>query len=130
MKKKIEFHLVMCKRKLHFSDDITIVKNDKNYWLPVSRVDDCERFILPKIDALKRTAGLISHVSETTFTFMSILDKITYGYFLTIPNPMIEWRFNILLSRNPKIVRIFKNSAHPLIRKYNHISIDVHDDEQ
>ena len=120
----------MCKLKLHFSDDFTIVKNDKYYWLPVSAVVDFERFLISKIDALKRTAGLFSLVSETTFTFLSTLDKDTYEYYLTIPKSMIEWRFNILLSRNPKLVRIFENSAHPLIRKCNHINNDERDDEQ
>ena len=120
----------MRKLNLHFSDDITIVKNDKYYWSPVSAVVDFERFILSKIDALKGTVGLFSHVSGTTYTFISTLDKITYEYYSTIPKPMIQWRFIIILSRNPKLVRIFKNSAHPLIRKYNHINNDEDDDEQ
>ena len=67
----------MCKLKLHFSDDITIVKDDKYYWPPVSAVVDFERLIFSKIDALKRTVGLFSHISETTSTFISTLDKIT-----------------------------------------------------
>ena len=120
----------MCKLKLHFSDYITIVKNDEYYWLPVSALVDFERFILSKIDALKRTAGLFSHVSESTFTFISTLDKITYEYYLTIPKPMIAWRFNLLLSRNPELGQIFQNGTHPLIRKYKCINNDEHDDEQ
>ena len=83
-----------------------------------------------KFDAFERLGHLFSHVSETTFTFRSTPDKITYEHYLTIPKPMIEWRFNILLCRNPELVRIFKNSTHPLIRKYNCINNDEHDDEQ
>ena len=43
---------------------------------------------------------------------------------------MIERRFIILFSRNPEFVRIIENSAHPLIRKNNHLNNDEHDDEQ
>ena len=127
--KKIEFYLVMCMVKLHFSDDITIVKNDKHYWFPVSAVVSFERFILSKTDALKRTAGLFSQVSETTFTFISTLDKITYEYYLKKLKPMIEWRFIILVSRNSELAQKLENSTHPLFRKHNYINNDEHDDE-
>ena len=43
---------------------------------------------------------------------------------------MIEWKFNIILFRNPKLVQIFENSTHLLIRKYKHKNNDEHDDEQ
>ena len=95
----------MCKLKLLFSDVITIVKNDKYYWTPLSALVDFRKFILSKIDALERLGQLFAHVSETTFTFISTPDKITYEHYLTIPNPMIEWRFKILLSRNPELAQ-------------------------
>ena len=120
----------MCKLKLHFSDVIVIVKNDKYFWFPLSAPDDFTKFILSKIDAFERLGHLFSHVSETTFTFISTPDEFTYEHYLTIPKPMIEWKFNILLSRNPELAQIFENSTHPLIRKYNHINNDEHDDEQ
>ena len=120
----------MCKLKLHFSDVIVIVKNDKYFWSPLSAQDDFTKFVLTKIDAFERLRHLFSHVSETTFTFISTLDRILYEYYLTIPKPMIEWRFNLLLYRNPELVQIFENSTHPLIRKYNYINNDEHDDEQ
>ena len=129
-KKNFEFYLVMCKLKLHFSEVIVIVKNDKYYWFPQSAPVDLDKFILSKIDALERPGRLFSHVSETTFTFISTPDKITYEHYLTIPKPMIERRFIILLSRNPELAQIFENSTHPLIRKYNYINKDEHDDEQ
>ena len=119
----------MCKLKLHFSDVIVIVENDKYYWDPLSAHDDFSKFILSKIDAFERLGLLFSHVSETTFLFISTLDKITYKHYLTIPKPMMECRFKILLRRNPDLVRISENSTHPLIRKYNYINNDEHDDE-
>ena len=125
-KTNFEFHVVGCKLKLHFSDVIAIVKNDKYYWDPLSALVYFRKFI-SKIDALERPGHLFSHVSETTFTFQSTPDKITYEHYLSIPKPMIECRFIILLSENPELVQMFENSTHPLIRKNNHIN---NDDEQ
>ena len=107
-----------------------IVKNAKYYWGPLSSLDVFSKFILSKIDAFGKLGHFFSHVSETTFTFISTPDKITYEHYLTIPKPMIEWIFNIVLSRNPDLVQIFENSTHPLIRKYNCINNEEDDKEQ
>ena len=128
--KKIEFYLIVCKLKLHFSGVIIIVKNDKYFWFPRSAPVDFEKFILSKSDVLQRTRGLFSHVPENTVTFLSTPYKITYEHYLTISKPMIEWRFKILLVRHPKLAQIFENRTHPLIRKYKCINNDEHDDEQ
>ena len=80
----------MCKLKLHLSDVIVIVKNDKFYWDPLSAVGLFGKFILSKIDALERPGHKVSHVSETIFTFISTPDKSTYEHYLTIPKPIIE----------------------------------------
>ena len=120
----------MCRLKLHFSDVIVIVKNDKYYWNPLSALVYFRKFILSKIDALELLGHLFFHVSETNFTSISTPGKIIYEHYLFIPKPMIEWRFNILLSRNPELVQIFENSTHPLIRKNKCINNDENDDEQ
>ena len=54
-------------------------------------------------------------------TFISDIKFITFEHYLSVPKSMIEWKFNILLAITPKLVRIFENSTHPLIRKYNRI---------
>ena len=96
--------------KLHFSDVVVIVKNDKNYWGPLSAHVYFRKFILSKIDALERLGHLFSHVSETTFTFISTPDKITNEHYLTILKPMIEGRFNILVTRNPNLCKDSKTA--------------------
>ena len=59
----------MCKLKLHFSDVIVIVKNNKYYWGPLSAHDCFRKIILSKFNGLERLGHLFSKVSETTFTF-------------------------------------------------------------
>ena len=44
---------------------------------------------------------------------------MTYEHYIKNAKPMIEWKFNLLLAKNPNLARIFENSTHPLIRKYD-----------
>ena len=50
---------------------------------------------------------------------------MTYEYYLTQPKSMLEWKLNAILAKNPKLVTIFDDSIHPLIRKYTRIYYDV-----
>ena len=43
---------------------------------------------------------------------------------------MVEWKFNMLLARNPKLVRIFEGSTYPLIKKSNYIKNNKDDNKQ
>ena len=61
-------------------------------------------------------------------TFIADFKHVVYDHYLTHPKPMIEWKFNLLLAKNPNLVKIFKNGNHPLIRKYQYINEDDNDD--
>ena len=43
---------------------------------------------------------------------------MTFEYYLTQPKPMLEWKLNAILYKNPRLVTLFDDSFHPLIRKY------------
>ena len=45
---------------------------------------------------------------------------MTYEHYLIVPKPMIEWRLNAVLAKNPEIIKKIRNTFHPLIRKYSH----------
>ena len=49
---------------------------------------------------------------------------MTYEYYLTQPKPMLEWKLNAILAKNPELIKILGNSSHPLIRKYQYINED------
>ena len=121
--KKFIFFLIICKWKLHFSDIINAVKNDK-WWCSLSAGSLLRNFLSPKIKIVERSGHLLSHISEMNITFISDLKNITYEYYLSLPKSMIEWKFNTLLAKNPKLVTIFESSTHPLIGNYNRINED------
>ena len=121
--KKFIFSLILCRWKSHFSDTIVTVKNDK-WWCSLSAGFYLRNFLLSKIIFLERPGHLFSHISAMNITFISDLKNITYEHYLSIPKSMMEWKFNILLAKNPKLLRIFENSTHPLKRKYNRTNED------
>ena len=40
---------------------------------------------------------------------------------------MLEWRLNIMLAKDPQLVKKLGNSSHPLIRKYRYLFDDDDD---
>ena len=57
------------------------------------------------------------------------LRNMTYEYYLKQPKPLLEWILNKKLAKNPELIKIFKNSSHPLIRKCQHIIHNEEDEE-
>ena len=120
--KKTGFYLIICKWKLHFSDTIVSVKS--NTWYSVSAGYCLRKFFLTKIKYFERYGLKFSHISEMKITFISDLRNMLYRHYLNQPKSMLKWKLNALLAKNPKLIEIFGNRSHPIIRKYQHINED------
>ena len=57
-------------------------------------------------------------------TLLTDIRNMTYKHYLQQPKSMSEWKLNALLAKNPELVKLFGNSSHPIIRKYQHINED------
>ena len=53
---------------------------------------------------------------------------MTYEYYLAHQKPMLEWKLNAILLKNPRLVTLLDDSLHPLINKYARIYYDVDGD--
>ena len=54
----------------------------------------------------------------------TINDKMfmTYNYYITCPMPTVELKLNMILSKNPHLIKSFKRShINPLFQKYSYI---------
>ena len=51
-------------------------------------------------------------------TFIVDWRRMTYEYYLSLPKPMIGGNLNAMLYKNLRLVTLFDDSIHPLIRKY------------
>ena len=57
-------------------------------------------------------------------TLISDLRNMTYEQYFTQPKPMLEWKLNAILTKNPEFIKTLGNNSHPLIRKDQHIKDD------
>ena len=81
-------------------------------------------FVLSKIKDYERQGYIFSHISEMKIAFITDLSKMTYEHYLNQPKCMFEWKLNVILAKNPLLIKIFENTSHPLIRKYQYINED------
>ena len=123
--KKFVFYINICKWKLHFSERIISVKNDK--WCRLSADFYLREFLLSKNKFFERCGYKFSHICEMNITFLSHPKNMNYEHYLNQPKSMLKWKLNLLLNKNPELISIFENSFHPIIRKFRHINED--DDE-
>ena len=121
--KKFEFYMVICKWKIHFSNIVVTVKSN-----PCHRFN-LREFSLSKIKYYERRQHTFSHISEMNILFISDLRNMTYEHYLKQPKSMLEWRLNIILAKNPELVKILGNISHPLIRKHKLLFDDDDDDD-
>ena len=116
--KKISFYLIICKWKTHFSNTIVSVKSDT--WM--SKSDDIflRDFVLSKIRCYERHGYIFSHISEMKITFITDLRNMIYEHYLIQSKCMFEWKLNVILAKNPELLRFLENTSHPLIIKNHH----------
>ena len=58
-------------------------------------------------------------------TFIADFKHMVYKHYLKNPKPMLDWKFNLLLYKNPNLVTLFDDSIHPMIRKYDPIYYNI-----
>ena len=63
-----------------------------------------------------------------TITFITHYENMTFKHYLNQAKIMIEWRLNMILAKNPQLVKLLGNRPHPSIRKYSHLFDDDDDD--
>ena len=114
---KLAFYQFICKWKLHFSDTIVSVKSDT--WSSISGGCYLRNFLSSKIEFFVRQGHKFSHLSEINISFISDLRNMTYEHYLQQPKPMLEWGINVILAKNPELIKSL-NRSHipPIIRKY------------
>ena len=121
--KKFESYTIICKWILHFSDTIVSVKSD--VWWIISENYYLRNFLISKIKYFESQYHKSSQISEMNITFIANWRKMTCEYYLSPPKPMIEWKLNAILHKNPQLVTLLDDSIHPLITKYARIYHDV-----
>ena len=119
---KNSIFLNKCGFKLIFNSDFSKSILIETVFQHNSMFMNLKRFFLYHIDIFIDKGYIFSHINEMNIT--SVIDKmyITYNYYITCPMPMVERRLNMIIAKNPHLIKslnIFH--IHPLIRKYSYI---------
>ena len=120
--KNFDCYLTICKWKIHFSSTVIDVKS--NEWCCISDDYYFREFVLSKYRYYEKRGHKFSHISKMNITFVAHPRNITYEHYLAQPKSILEWKLNALLAKKPKLIGIFGNSSHPLIRENQHINED------
>ena len=121
--KKLEFYIMFCKWKLHFSDTILNVEFDRLFNIKRRYASwNLRTNLISKIEYFESKGYNFSHISEMNITFITDLRNMTYEHYIKIPKSMLEGTIFKKIANIPKLIKAFNiNTNHPLIRKYSHI---------
>ena len=109
--------------EITFSDTIIFAESPTCY--SIYKLHFLGDMLLPKKNYFERYEGKFSHISEMNITFISHLRNMTYEHYLQQPKSMLEWKLNVLLAKNPQLIKsLTRYHILPLIRKYRHINED------
>ena len=120
---KLAFYLIIYKWKVHFSD--TNISVESNTWYSVSAGYYLRNFLSSKNKYFERYGRKFSHISEVNPTFIPDLRNMTYEhYVVNQPKSSLEWKLNVLLAKNPELIKILGNNSHLIFGKYQFINED------
>ena len=118
--KKYQLFLIKCYSKIIFNDDFSKFIHIDTYFSSNTNPIDLKRYVLYQIDSFKEHE--FSYIDELNITTVNDKMYMTYDYYIKHPTPAVELKLNMIISKNPNLIKSLKRShIHPLIRKYSHI---------
>ena len=64
-------------------------------------------FLLSKTKYFESHGHKFSHLSVMDIFFTADWNRMTYKYYLSLPKSMLEWEFNAILYKNPRLATLF-----------------------
>ena len=87
-----------------------------------TRLINLKRHLLHHIDNFIEKGLIFSHIDEMNITTVNDKVYMTYEYYIEHPMPAVELKLNMVLSKNPHLIKSLNRShIHPLIRKFSYI---------
>ena len=119
--KKYNLFLAKCDFKLIFINDLSKpILIETNFYH--TTVFNLRRYLLNKIDNFIEKRYKISHIDELNITTVNDKMFMTYNYYITCPMPAVELKLNMILSKNPHLIKSLNRShIHPLFQKNTYI---------
>ena len=71
-----------------------------------------------------------SNIAEMNILFITNLRNMTYEHYINQAKPMVEWALIKKLAKDPSLIKNFRNTSNPLIRKYINMFPDDEGEDQ
>ena len=118
---KKNLFLAKCDFKLIFNNDpLKPILFETDFYH--TTLINLRKHLLYKIDNFIEKGYIFSHIGEMNITTINDKMLLTYNYYITCPMPAVELKLNMILSKNPHLIKSLNRShIHPLIQIYSYI---------
>ena len=114
--------LINCDFKLIFNNDFLKPIHIETDFYNITSPINLKRYLLFQIDNFIEKGHEFSHIDEMNISTVNDKMYMTYDYYILHPMPSLELRLNMIISKNPHLIKSLNRShIHPIIRKYSHI---------
>ena len=114
--------LIKCDFKIIFKNDLVKPRVIETDFYHNNTLSIVKRNLLNKIDNFIEKGYLFSHIDEMNITTINDKMFMTYNYYITRPKPAVELKLNMIVSRNPHLIKSpDRSNIHPIIKKYSYI---------
>ena len=119
--KKYYFFLIKFEFKLFFNNDSLKPIHIETDFYNNTNLINWKRYSLYQTDNFVEKGHIFSHIDEMNITTVNDKMYMTYGYYIKHPLPAVELKLNMIISKNPHLIKSLNRShIHPLIRKYSY----------
>ena len=120
--KKFDFYYIDYTFRIQLDNDNT-VKKEIIHRINTEHIN-LKSCLLYFIDSCQSRGLNFSKINHMSITILSCMFYMSLKYFINQPTSMLERRMNIIIAKNPRLIKLFNwNKNHPLIRKYSHIPL-------
>ena len=119
--KKFNLFLIKCDFKLIYNNDLLTPILIETDFYHNNTLFNLKRYLLYKIDNFIEKGYILSHIDEMKTTTINDKMFMTSNYYITCPMPADELKLNMIISKNPHLIKSLNRShIHPIIQKYSY----------
>ena len=108
--------------KYIFNNDLSKSLHIETVFYHKTTLMNLKKFLQYHIDDFIAKGELFSHIDEMNITTVNDKMNMSYEYHIQHPMPVVERRLNMVIAKNPHLIKSLKRSnIHPIFRKYSYI---------
>ena len=120
---KFIFYYIDCQIEINFENNIFATIEINNH-LNTDYIN-IKSYLLFYIDSCEYGNFVFDNIINMEISMISCRCNMTYKYYMNTPMSMLERRINIIISKNPQLIKSLNiKENHPIIRNYNYLLLN------